>query len=167
MPRVKSLAAFEVEEFHDVMGLPIRDVADGSTTGTQEQRDLRCRLILEEAQEFVDACEDNDLVAMADALADLLYVTYGAAVTFGIPLDSVVQEVHRSNMTKLWSDDDLAILPGPADGSGDPDGIHGVKVMLDGSERHTVVYDGGGKVLKPPSFQPPNVLRELLRRGEF
>jgi predicted HAD superfamily Cof-like phosphohydrolase len=47
------------------------------------------------------AVEENDIVAVADAIADLLYVTYGAALTFGIPIREVFAEVHRSNMTKL------------------------------------------------------------------
>ena len=62
---------------------------------------LRCALIEEEAAEFRAALEADDLVEVADALADLLYVVYGAALTFGIPIRQVFAEVHRSNMTKL------------------------------------------------------------------
>src|SRR4051812_4427776 len=64
-------------------------------------KQLRCALIEEEAAEFRTAIEKNDIVAVADAIADLLYVTYGAALTFGIPVREVFAEVHRSNMTKL------------------------------------------------------------------
>ena len=63
--------------------------------------ELRCALIEEEATEFRQAVETNDIVGVADAIADLLYVTYGAALTFGIPIREVFAEVHRSNMTKL------------------------------------------------------------------
>jgi NTP pyrophosphatase (non-canonical NTP hydrolase) len=62
---------------------------------------LRCSLIEEEAAEFRAALEGGDIVGVADAIADLLYVVYGAARTFGIPVREVFAEVHRSNMTKL------------------------------------------------------------------
>lgn len=77
--------------------VPTLDVPD-------EVKALRCALIDEEAREFRDALEGGDIVAVADAIADLLYVVYGAARTFGIPVREVFAEVHRSNMTKL--DDD-------------------------------------------------------------
>lgn len=62
---------------------------------------LRQDLIREEFLEFERANIKGDLVAAADALADLAYVVYGAAVSYGIDLDRVIAEVHRSNMTKL------------------------------------------------------------------
>ena len=64
-------------------------------------KELRCALIEEEAAEFRRAVDESDIVGVADAIADLLYVTYGAALTFGIPIREVFAEVHRSNMTKL------------------------------------------------------------------
>ena len=54
--------------------------------------------------EFVDAVAASDLVAIADELADIVYVAYGTAVTYGIDLDMVLGEVHRSNMSKLGKD---------------------------------------------------------------
>lgn len=65
---------------------------------------LRIALLEEEVAEFARAARARDLVGIADALADIAYVTYGAAVTFGIDLDAVVAEVHRSNMSKLDQD---------------------------------------------------------------
>lgn len=65
-----------------------------------DPRDLRAHLMLEELGEALNAMAERDRVLLADALADLLYVVYGTAVTFGIPLDAVFTEVHRSNMTK-------------------------------------------------------------------
>jgi predicted HAD superfamily Cof-like phosphohydrolase len=56
---------------------------------------------LGELQEAIDACS---VVDIADALGDLVYVLYGTALTFGINLDAVVAEIHRSNMSKLGSD---------------------------------------------------------------
>ena len=58
----------------------------------------------EELNELVDALADDDMVEIADALTDILYVTYGAGVAFGIELDSCFDEVHRSNMSKLGPD---------------------------------------------------------------
>jgi predicted HAD superfamily Cof-like phosphohydrolase len=62
---------------------------------------LRVDLLMEEVGEFADATTARDIVGIADALADILYVTYGAAVTYGIDLDAALREVHRSNMSKL------------------------------------------------------------------
>jgi len=62
--------------------------------------ELRSRLLNEEAREFEEAARGRDLVGMADALADMLYVILGTANVFGIDLEPIVREVHRSNMTK-------------------------------------------------------------------
>jgi predicted HAD superfamily Cof-like phosphohydrolase len=66
--------------------------------------ELRVALLEEEVSEFVTASEKGDLVAIADALADITYVVYGTALTYGIDLDAVLREVHRSNMSKLDRD---------------------------------------------------------------
>jgi len=64
-------------------------------------RELRLELIQEELDELSDAVADRDMVQIADALTDLLYVVYGAGHAFGIDLDECFQEVHSSNMSKL------------------------------------------------------------------
>ena len=64
-------------------------------------RDLRLELISEEFSELCQAMEDRDMVQIADALTDLLYVVYGAGHSFGIDLDECFHEVHASNMSKL------------------------------------------------------------------
>ena len=64
-------------------------------------RELRLELIQEELDELAQAIEDRDMVQIADALTDLLYVVYGAGHAFGIDLDECFQEVHSSNMSKL------------------------------------------------------------------
>ena len=66
--------------------------------------DLRIKLIEEELQELKDAIINNDIVEVADALTDILVVTYGAGLAFGINLDKCFDEVHRSNMSKLSSE---------------------------------------------------------------
>ena len=62
---------------------------------------LRIDLIKEELDELQDAMKNNDLLEVADALTDILYVTYGAGHAFGIDLDKCFEEVQNSNMSKL------------------------------------------------------------------
>ena len=62
---------------------------------------LRIDLIKEELDELIEAMKNNDLLEVADALTDILYVTYGAGHAFGINLDKCFEEVQNSNMSKL------------------------------------------------------------------
>ena len=80
---------------------------------------LRISLIEEELEELKEAMGKEDIVGVADALTDILYVTYGAGAAFGIDLDKCFEEVHSSNMSKLDRDgrpiyrEDGKILKGP------------------------------------------------------
>ena len=80
---------------------------------------LRINLINEELEEFKEAIKNNDLKEVADALTDILYVTYGAGHAFGINLDKCFEEVQKSNMSKLGIDgkpiynDDGKVMKGP------------------------------------------------------
>jgi predicted HAD superfamily Cof-like phosphohydrolase len=65
---------------------------------------LRIDLIKEELEELTDAMQKKDLLEVADALTDILYVTYGAGHAFGINLDACFNEVQNSNMSKLGQD---------------------------------------------------------------
>ena len=65
---------------------------------------LRLDLIKEELDELTNAIKNNDIVEVADALTDILYVTYGAGHSFGINLNKCFEEVQRSNMSKLDED---------------------------------------------------------------
>ena len=65
---------------------------------------LRVNLIVEELEEFKEAISKKDLKEAADALTDILYVTYGAGHAFGINLDNCFEEVQKSNMSKLGND---------------------------------------------------------------
>ena len=65
---------------------------------------LRLDLIKEELEELTEAMNNNDLLEVADALTDILYVTYGAGHAFGINLDQCFDEVQESNMSKLGND---------------------------------------------------------------
>ena len=65
---------------------------------------LRIDLIKEELEELTEAMNNKDLLEVADALTDILYVTYGAGHAFGIDLDKCFEEVQNSNMSKLGED---------------------------------------------------------------
>ena len=65
---------------------------------------LRIDLIQEEVNELVEAMKNKDLLEVADALTDILYVTYGAGHAFGVNLDKCFSEVQKSNMSKLGED---------------------------------------------------------------
>ena len=68
---------------------------------TEKINKLRIDLIKEELEEFTEAMNNKDLLEVADALTDILYVTYGAGHAFGIDLDKCFDEVQNSNMSKL------------------------------------------------------------------
>ncbi len=71
---------------------------------TEKINDLRYNLIKEELEELKEAISKKDLLEVADALTDILYVTYGAGHAFGVDLDNCFEEVQNSNMSKLGED---------------------------------------------------------------
>ena len=87
-----------VREFHKTFGLLVNDKP---TWPSDKECILRYRLIREELEEFGIALLKRNLVEVADALTDLIYVIKGAGCTFGIDLEPVFEEVHKSNMTKV------------------------------------------------------------------
>lgn len=118
----------QVREFMESCGQVVSDIP---MIPNRDTILLRVDLITEEfVKELIPAMLDGDLVKVADALADLKYVIDGTAVSFGIDLDPVFQEVHRSNMTKLIQGSDGALKP---------------------------LRRSDGKILKPASYQPPNL----------
>lgn len=110
-------------------GLP---VLESPTLIPTERFRLRLELIEEELDEFVEAAVAEDIVEIADALGDLLYVVVGAALEYGIPLDAVVDEIHRSNMSKLDENgrpiyrEDGKVLKGPNFTPPDIKGVLGI-----------------------------------------
>jgi predicted HAD superfamily Cof-like phosphohydrolase len=78
-----------------------QDVKNKPSFSTDKINKLRIDLIKEELDELKDAMDNNDLLEVADALTDILYVTYGAGHAFGIDLDKCFNEVQSSNMSKL------------------------------------------------------------------
>ena len=81
-----------------------QDVKDTSSLSTDKINTLRISLINEELEELKQAILEKNLTEVADALTDILYVTYGAGHAFGINLDNCFEEVQKSNMSKLGKD---------------------------------------------------------------
>lgn len=114
---MKILTNFQkVLAWHRAFSVPIRTKP---SFPSKDRRKLRIELIDEEFKELKRAIRDHDIIEVADGLADILYVTYGAAAEFGIDIDEVFAEVHRSNMSKLGKDgkpvlrEDGKVLKGP------------------------------------------------------
>ena len=78
-----------------------QEVKVSSSLGTEKINSLRISLISEELEELKQAISEKNLTEVADALTDILYVTYGAGHAFGIDLDKCFDEVQNSNMSKL------------------------------------------------------------------
>jgi len=88
----------KVKNFMETFG---QDVKNKPSFSTNKINKLRYDLIKEELDELKIALDNKDFLEVADALTDILYVTYGAGHAFGIDLDKCFQEVQRSNMSKL------------------------------------------------------------------
>jgi len=105
-----------VVEFMKTFG---QEVKTSPEFPSKDVQNLRVELIAEELGELTEAIVARDIVEVADALTDLLYVIYGAGAAFGIDLDACFKEVHASNMSKLLSDgqvlrrEDGKVLKGP------------------------------------------------------
>jgi predicted HAD superfamily Cof-like phosphohydrolase len=91
----------KVKQFMQTFGQEVKIKASFSDEKTNQ---LRLDLISEELEELKNAMTSKDLLEVADALTDILYVTYGAGHAFGINLDKCFDEVQNSNMSKLGSD---------------------------------------------------------------
>ena len=90
-----------VRKFMEIFGQEIKEKAEFPN---EKITSLRYELIKEELDELKEAIDNNDIKEVADALTDILYVTYGAGHAFGVNLDSCFTEVQNSNMSKLGSD---------------------------------------------------------------
>ena len=91
----------KVKNFMETFG---QEVKITPSLSSDKINKLRYNLIKEELNEFKQALDNNDLLEVADALTDILYVTYGAGHAFGINLDACFEEVQNSNMSKLGND---------------------------------------------------------------
>ena len=121
---------FAVTEFHKAFGLGINN---RPTIDIDESTmNLRFSLMDEENKEYLDAIKNNDMIEVADALGDMLYILCGTIITHGMQdvIDEVFEEIQRSNMSKLGSD-------------GKP------------------IYREDGKVLKGPNYFKPDIAKIL------
>ena len=91
----------KVKKFMETFGQEVKEKAEFPN---DKITSLRYDLIMEELSEFREAINKRDIKEVADALTDILYVTYGAGHAFGINLDKCFEEVQNSNMSKLGSD---------------------------------------------------------------
>ena len=91
----------KVKAFMNTYGQDVKEKAEFPENKIVQ---LRIDLIEEELNELKEAIKNNDIVEVADALTDILYVTYGAGHSFGVNLDECFDEVQRSNMSKLGED---------------------------------------------------------------
>jgi len=81
-----------------------QEVKTSTGLSSAKINNLRINLIKEEVEELINAINEKNIMEVADALTDILYVTYGAGHAFGINLDKCFDEVQRSNMSKLGKD---------------------------------------------------------------
>jgi predicted HAD superfamily Cof-like phosphohydrolase len=118
-----------VAEFHTAFNMP--DPQDYKQL-SKKQYELRHRLLEEENNEYLEACNSDDLVGIADALGDQLYIIYGTILKHGLQdrIEEVFEEIHRSNMSKL-------------DENGKP------------------ILREDGKILKGRNYFKPNILKIL------
>lgn len=91
-----------IRDFHRAFELLINIQPVAQIPG--DVQTLRKKLIEEEFIELQEAIDNEDIVKIADGLGDLLYVVYGAAVSYGIDMEPIFNEIHRSNMSKMWPD---------------------------------------------------------------
>jgi len=119
-----------VEAFHKAFGLGIKDQPIASLS--KEKNLLRYKLMREENEEYLEAANNNDLIEVADALGDMLYILCGTMIEHGMQdkIESVFDEIQRSNMSKLGED-------------GKP------------------IYREDGKVLKGPNYFKPDIEKAL------
>ncbi len=115
-----------VQDFHEAFGLGIRHEPVASLP--EEKLQLRFNLMAEENEEYLEAARNGDLVEVADALGDMLYILCGTILEHGMQykIEEVFNEIQRSNMSKL-------------DSNGQP------------------IYREDGKVMKGPNYFKPNI----------
>ncbi len=125
----------KVKEFQEIFGLTVRHIAEGAI----DPKDylLRYELMREENEEYLDACQKGDLVEVADALGDMLYILCGTIITHGLQhkISEVFHEIHQSNLSKL-------------------------------DEKGKPIYREDGKVMKGPNYFRPNI-KKILEQDSF
>lgn len=165
-----------VKEFHKAFGVPIN--SEVQVAIPLERLLLRAKLIMEETMESIKAmgciidmysvggvvvdASDSDfkIDEIADGLADLIYVTIGAALEFGIPIEKVFAEVQRSNMTKFWTTQEMFDYRKTDDNYV----FTASKIVSenhDWNERLYIATRPDGKKIKSPSYSPADIRKVL------
>lgn len=88
----------KVKTFHKIYDCHI---GNSASFPKDDERELRKNLLREEFEEYLAAEADDNLVEVADALGDMLYIIYGTAVSYGLPINEIFDEIHNSNLSKL------------------------------------------------------------------
>jgi len=109
-----------VEKFHDAFGIKNHYIPNAVIES--DVFDLRHRLMHEENEEYLEACKNGDLVEIADALGDMMYILCGTILSHGLKdkIETIFEEIQRSNMSKLGADgkplyrEDGKIMKGPS-----------------------------------------------------
>lgn len=119
-----------VEEFHRIYKLGIEKSPTAALAESEYL--LRYKLMREENEEYLEACQNGDLAGIADALGDMMYILFGTIVRHGLQekIEDVFREIHQSNLSKL-------------DEAGNP------------------IYREDGKVMKGPNYFPPDIRKVL------
>lgn len=144
-------AIFKVKDFHDLFGLPIRSSPLISPSDDADTTELRLDLINEEVGELDHAIGEDDIVEVADALGDIMYVVIGAALSFGIDIQKVFDQIHTSNMSKMDSSIENAVQTQAYYS------LKGVVCRIEEKEGGFAVYNSVGKVLKSIYYEPVNL----------
>ena len=141
-----------VEEFHKTFKAPI---LESPQIPSKERCDLRVSLLQEELNELKQAIEDNDLVEIADALADLQYVLSGAILEFGLKdkFNMLFDEVQRSNMSKACNSQQEALAT--LSHYKQKDGTEGRYEELNG--KYIVYRSADNKILKSVGYSPASL----------
>lgn len=141
-----------VSEFHETFKAPI---LESPQIPSKERCDLRVSLLQEELNELKQAIEDNDLVEIADALADLQYVLSGAILEFGLKdkFNTLFDEVQRSNMSKACNSQQEALAT--LSHYKQKDGTEGRYEEVNG--KYIVYRSADNKVLKSVGYSPASL----------
>lgn len=136
----------------------------GTKAVPQDVQDLRFNLHEEELEELADAVAADEIIEIADALGDIIYVAVGTALTYGIEIEPVIAEIHRSNMTKLDKDGtpifqkDGEVLKGPNFEEPDIAGVLNAQIR-----REKEIQDAVDELRKrtPNAYEVARLIRQI------
>lgn len=141
-----------VAEFHNMTGTINSTEINLPPKG--HLRELRRNLLLEEFNEFLDGDDNDDIVDIADALGDMLYIIFGTALVYGIPLDKIFSEIHSSNMSKSCSTEEEAKKTIDEYSKKGVECIYTYNTLV---EKYVILRKSDNKVLKSIYYRPANL----------